>query len=496
MHENESSTKKSGKGLIMRKQIFRLSIFQFLLTITCLAVSLPKTPAGKRAQEIIDLLNETGSNKLDDYIQNNFAPGFRDAFPVAAHKSVFQQTQPIFEKVTPAEILESSEDAISIVLKSETKAAALNLVLKVEPDKPYRIATMGFKPYAAGNATPSNKISEKSGTRATTLEELNDKLLEMAYANQFSGTMLIAKDGKPIFKNAYGLASKRFDVPNNIETKFNLGSVNKIFTEVAMTQLIQQGKVSIDDPIGKYLKMFPKDVGEKVTIRHLLDMTSGWGDYWDNEYYLAHKDRLNSVSDYLEFIRNMPLSAEPGTKFQHSNTGYEVAGAIIEAVSGMDYYDYIRNNIYEPAGMSNSDSYFRDSPISNLAEGYTNMNPNDSVQKDYTWENTYILAPRGTPAGGGYSTVDDLLKFDIALRSGVLLNEKFTRYLLSRFRKTPEATVDLPKNIYRIAGGAPGVNAFLGMDFQDNYTVIILSNYDFPAAMDISNDIIKMLNIK
>lgn len=254
--------------------------------------------------------------------------------------------------------------------------------------------------------------------------------------------------------------------------------------------------MSIDDPIGKYIDIFPQEIASKVTIRHLLNMRSGWGDYWANDYFRAHRDQLRTVSNYMEFIKDIPLDFEPGTNFQHSNTGYQVAGAIIETVSGMDYYNYIKKNIYEPAGMTNTDSYHKDGPVQNLAMGYTNMNPNDPNGKGYEWNNMYLMPPRGTPAGGGYSTAEDLLKFDKALRSHKLLSSEYTSYLINRFKGSPDGPFSPPSKVYRILGGAAGVSTFLGMDFRHGYTTIVLSNYDFPVAMDVAEEIIKMLEVE
>jgi CubicO group peptidase (beta-lactamase class C family) len=198
----------------------------------------------------------------------------------------------------------------------------------------------------------------------------------------------------------------------------------------------------------------------------------------------------------MEFIKDIPLDFEPGTNFQHSNTGFIVAGAIIEAVSGMDYYEYIRKNIYEPAGMMNTDSYDKDGPVENLAMGYTNMNGSDRDGAGYKWNNMYSLPPRGTPTGGGYSTVEDLLKFDAALRNFKLLSRAHTGYFLNRFENAPRDTFSFPQKPYRFAGAAPGICAFVALDFQTSYSVIVLSNYDFPAGMNIGTEIIEMLDIQ
>ncbi len=487
-----------------------IALFSVLFAMQVSAGELPETAPGKRAAEVIAFLNGTSSLDLDDYIENQYAPGFRDAFPLAAHKVLFQTTQTMFGRLTVADISESSTDKISIILKAEKRDAWLNLIIQVEPDEPYRIASMGLVP----GSKPDNyeeiekdRESQREGgsedeamvesdAKFSNLEELERYLREKERKNEFSGTVLIAKDGNPIFQKAYGHASKRFKVPNELDTKFNLGSCNKVFTAIAIAQLMEKRKLSLDDPIGRYLDMFPREIAEKVTIRHLLNMRSGWGDYWSNDYFLNHITRLRRVSEYMEFIKDIPLDFEPGTNFQHCNTGYIVAGAIIEAVSGMDYYDYIRKNIYEPAGMTNTDSYDKDGPVENLAMGYTNMNRADREGTGYKWNNMYSLPPRGTPTGGGYSTVEDLLKFDKALRGFKLLSPAYTGYYLHRFEGTPDDSFTPPEKLYQIAGAAPGICAYIALDFQSSYSVIVLSNYDFPTGMNIGTEILEMLEIQ
>ena len=475
----------------MKKYLFPISLIFMFLSINCVAQDLPKTPAGQRVKEVVGLLNGTSSYELVDYISNQYAPEFRDAFPIDMHKGMIERTQIMFGKVKVVDISNSTQNEISILLKSEMKDAWLNLMLQVEPDVPHRIVSMGFRP----GSPPADSEKDKDGMFSN-LDELHQYLIEKTKENEFSGAVLIAKDGDPIFNKAYGYASKELNIDNKLDTKFNLGSINKIFTSVAIAQLMEKGQLSIDDPIGKYLNIFPQEIANEVTIRHLLNMMSGWGDYWTNEYYLANKDQLQTVSDYMNFIKDIPLDFEPGTNFQHCNIGYEVAGAIIEHISGMDYYDYIKKNIYDASGMTHSDSYYRDDPVENRAIGYTNMNHNDQKGEAYQLDNLNMLPTRGTPAGGGYSTVRDILKFVKALRSNKLLNSDYTKYLIGRFKDSPDDLLTLPDKIFRIAGGAPGVFAFLGLDFQSSYSIIVLSNYDNSIAMDVAKEIIKMLNIQ
>ena len=458
------------------------------LAINCVAQDLPQTPAGQRVKEVVDLLNGNSAYELGEYINNQYTPEFRDAFPGDIHKGMIERTQIMFGKVKVVNISKSTQNEISLVLKSEMKDAWLNLILQVELDGPHRIVSMGFRP----GSPPIDSEKDKDALFSN-LDELNQYLLEKTKENKFSGAVLIAKEGDPIFKKAYGHASKKFDVFNKVDTKFNLGSINKIFTSVAITQLMEKGLLTIDDPIGKYLNIFPQEISDKVTIRHLLNMRSGWGDYWANEYYLANRDRLLTVADYLEFIKDIPLDFDPGTNFQHCNIGYEVAGAIIEKVSGLDYFDYIKKNIYTVAEMTNSDSYYRDDLVENRAVGYTNMNRNDQA---YLSDNLDMLPTRGTPAGGGYSTVEDMLKFDNTLRNIKLLSSDYTNYFIGRFKGFPGDPFILPNKTFSLVGGAPGVFAFLGLDFQSSYSIIVLSNYDHPMAMDVAIEIIKMLDIE
>ena len=156
------------------------------------------------------------------------------------------------------------------------------------------------------------------------------------------------KDDKPIFSKAYGLASKENKTPNNPDTKFNLGSINKIFTRIAIGQLVQQGKISFDDKLGKYLPDYPnRDAAEKVTIRHLITMKSGIGDFFGEKFVRCRRINCRKNSDFIPLFADKPLAFEPGTKEQYSNGGYILLGAIIEKVTGKSYYDYVRENIFK-----------------------------------------------------------------------------------------------------------------------------------------------------
>ncbi len=209
----------------------------------------------------------------------------------------------------------------------------------------------------------------------------------LAAAQQFSGVVLIARGGSPVVEKAYGTG-------NNIETAFNLGSINKLFTQIAIRQLAAQGKINLDSTLGRYWPDYPNVGARRATIRQMLDHRSGIGG--DIFAAPAGKTRhdVRSLADYFGLFARDSLEFAPGARQEYSNAGYIVLGLLIERLSGQSYYDYVRTHIYEPAGMTRTAPYPIDSLPPNTAIGYT---------KDGS-RNTDLLPGRGSSAGGGYST--------------------------------------------------------------------------------------------
>ncbi|MBS4016200.1 MAG: beta-lactamase family protein [Candidatus Latescibacteria bacterium] len=261
-------------------------------------------------------------------------------------------------------------------------------------------------------AVDSEKVVENT---TAFLETLNVQ-------NKFTGAMLIAKDGVPIFTKAYGLANRSFNVPNQIDTKFNLASINKMFTSVAILQLVEAGKISLNDKIIKYIPDYTNQkAANEVTIHQLLTHTSGLGEPRMEEFNRISKDLLRKVEDYLPLFSNESLSFKPGSKYSYSTSGYMVLGLIIEKVSGQSYFDYVKEHIYQPAGMVNTDAYENDYVVPNLAIGYTALSARPGEVKN----NLFMHLVKGGPAGGAYSTVEDLLRFSNALLSNKLLEKTY-----------------------------------------------------------------------
>jgi CubicO group peptidase (beta-lactamase class C family) len=338
-------------------------------------------------------------------------------------------------------------------------------------------------------------------------KELNAYLEQAAAADSFSGAVLVARNGQPIFMKAYGMANKNKGTANKVDTKFDLGSMNKMFTAVAIAQLVERGKISFTDTVGKILPDYPnKAVADKVTVHHLLTHTSGMGTYF-NEAFRANLNNMKTVANYLPLFVNDPLAFEPGTSWQYSNAGFAVLGLIIEKASGESYFDYVKEHIFKPAGMVNTDSYERDKDIPNLAVGYMRMNdkgmPDPSVPLR---ENTPVRPVKGSPAGGGYSTVEDMLKFGLALYGNKLLSQKYTEIVT-----TGKVEAGGPGRKYAYGfgdnmidgshivghnGGGPGIAATFDILPESGYTAVVLSNYSPPAMMPVVKKIRELIATK
>ncbi len=311
------------------------------------------------------------------------------------------------------------------------------------------------------------------------IPKIENYLADLNQKDEFSGSVLIAKNGKPIFSKAYGFANKELKTPNKIDTKFNLGSINKLFTVLSIGILADEGKLSLNDKIGKHLPNYPnKNAREKVTITHLLTMSSGIGDIFGAKYNSTPKNKIRTTNDYLKLFASSPLAFEPGTSRQYSNGGFLVLGAIIEKVSGQTYYDFVHERIYKPIGMKDTDWFESDKTTPNMAEGYM-----FSKSQNKRINNVTTRPARGSSGGGGYSTAPDMLKFANAIESGKFPIPKALSQIKDRMVNS------LNNRALRFGGGAPGINAGIRSKVAGNYTIIVLSNYDPPSASKVSRQI-------
>lgn len=272
----------------------------------------------------------------------------------------------------------------------------------------------------------------------------------------FSGSVLVMKNGQPLFQKAYGLANKDFGVANTMQTRFNIGSLNKLFTRVALMQLRDEGKINFDDKLSKYLPQY--SFAGRMTINQMLQHSSGLGDIFGDAYDSLPKDCLRSLADYVPLFADKPLEYEPGTSRRYSNAGYVLLGLVVEKLSGMPYHEYVRTKIFAPAGMNDTGIFEADAVVARRAVGYTRGGRT----------NIYSLPAHASSAGGAYSTARDLAAFIAWAR----------KYL---------------GDAGGWGGGAPGLNASL--EVEGEYTVVVMSNYDPPTASEVAQNIRRALGI-
>jgi D-alanyl-D-alanine carboxypeptidase len=364
------------------------------------------------------------------------------------------------------------------------------VVLEVEPGELHRILKLDVRLIERPAEFALPHMSDEQLVAA-----LRKRLEDETASDRFAGVVLVAKEGKPIFAQAYGLADRKHNSVNTLETRFSLASMNKMFTAVALMQQVQAGKVALDDPLGKYLPDYPnKELAAKVTIGELLNNTGGTGDIWGPEFD-QHRLELRTPQDYIKLYGNRALRFEPGSRWEYSNYGFILIGAVIEKVSGESYYDYVRQHVFNPAGMTSTGSGTEDEAISNHSVDYTKMGATHWIP------NTDAPANSGTPAGGGFSTAGDLLRFADALRENKLLGAQHTKLMTTGRVATPFGLDAYGFGVQTINGtrcfghngSSRGVNGDLEMCLNSGYAIVVLANMDPPAAEQVSQFIIGRL---
>ena len=400
-----------------------------------------------------------------------------------AFDEAYQPKRPMAEMIdfrsrvggfTLMRIEKSDATSVTALVKEKGSDNIARIELAVTADDPPRMlgAKLQLIPPPPDLAVP--RLSE-----AEALAVLSKEIDAATREDQFSGALLVARNGKVLFEKTAGRADRERNVPVTADTQFRIGSMNKMFTAVAAMQLIEAGKLSLDGTVGKYLPDYPnKEIAGKVTIRQLLTHKGGTGDIFGPEF---EKNRLTlkAPADYLKLYGDRAPAYEPGSSFRYSNYGFVLLGAIVERVSGMSYYDYVQKNVFAPAGMTATGSLPESEIVAKRAAGY--------MKREGKWiSNADTLPWRASPAGGGYSTLGDLLRFAEALQSGKLVSKSMlaeaTRVQADRYGFGLGIQGEGAWQSFGHGGGAPGMNGDLRIIPRQGYVVVALSNLDPPAA--------------
>ena len=271
-------------------------------------------------------------------------------------------------------------------------------------------------------------------------DKFNTLLNNLSREEKFSGVITIQREGEVLVEGAYGLANRSWKIKNREDTRFRIASISKMFTAVGILQLIEQGKISLMTPVIEYLGMKSTRIPAEVNVYHLLTMTSGIADWfdesgnWEEDWAALCREHpiylFRDHEDYLPLFINESPVFPVGEKHLYNGAGYILLGLMIEKATGLSYKEYIHRFIFEPAGMEWSGFQALDEPAEETAEGYIQIEDKDG--KITGWKkNIYSTTPEPVADGGASSTAADLVRFSQALRSERLLAADMTREMLS-----------------------------------------------------------------
>lgn len=347
------------------------------------------------------------------------------------------------------------------------------LTIEIEPITPHRFVDVRLAP--ANDIEPP---AVKRMTESHAVNEINKEIDRLTDKGQFSGTVLVTKAGSstPVISRSVGLSNIEQQTKIDASTKFSIASCGKMFTSVVILQLVEQGSISLEDPIGMYVTGLNDDLA-KVKIRQLLTHTAGTGPVPHE-----HASKASSVGELVKLCGSRTPEFTPGSQWKYSNFGFVLLGAAIENVTGKEYYQAVSENIFKPLGMSNTSYPTKTDVVENRAEGYIR-------KRDGLHNNNDLLPAIGTPAGGAYSTVGDFNTF----AEGLLAN----RLLTSSLESLTTAQEVCPGSRYTLgfqdgdlwfghAGREDGINAELRIYPKSGYIVSVMANLDPPAASDLA----------
>jgi len=435
------------------------------------AVPLPDTPAGRFASTLLNAYNAADLKALERYnaLYSRKTP---PQFWIDMHGTT--------GRLTPVRLDVKGPNEMVVLLSAGIGDSFWQLDIKMDPANPMK-ADAGL-----GQADRPPEFAIPRLPRAELHRQMARKLAQDVAADRFAGTVMVHRHGKLIYQSASGLADRSAKLPVTMDTKFRIGSANKMFTAIGVLQLVEKGRIALDAPVGTYLKDYPNAAFAKsVTVRQLLSHTGGAGDIFTPEYE-AKRLQTRTLADYVKLFGNRPPDSGADEKGAYSNYGYVLLGRLIEVVSGKDYYSYVDQNIFKPAGMKDTASLPEDVKVRNRSRGYT--------RKDGKLiDNADTLPFRGSAAGGGYTTAADLIRFGNALQSGRILSKAMVGQATSPQR--PDGWYGFgffvagqgPTRNWGHGGGAPGMNAAFRVYPELDAVVVALANLD-PLAADNQSD--------
>lgn len=449
----------------------------FVLTVSAaqsMPPALPDTPAGRRFGQWLEAFDSGSLARYGAFVREH-APAIekyiRDDFAFSLLTGGFRVLA----------LGSATDTSVSGVLAEPFHDVRTRFEIRVEPKPPHRILALDLGP-----AERPDSLSVRPLAPPAFIDALGDRLRAQTEAGLFSGVVLVARRGGVVFERAYGHRDARSLHANTIATRFGSASMGKMFTAVAIMQLVEAGKLDLHAPLGRYLPDYPETtIARHVTLHQLLTHTAGTGDIFVPEVE-AQRATIKDCADYVRVLGTRPPDFAPGARYEYSNYGFVLLGCVIERVSGMSYWDYLARHVYEPAGMRHAGRHGAGAPE---AEGRTR---GDSTG----WAGVGSSMPDDpSPAGGERVTARDLYAFVRALEKGRLLSragvDTLTRAKVTMRGGAYAYGFKVQERAGRRyvghGGGAPGTNAELDWYRESGDVVIVLTNLDPPFANRVAD---------
>lgn len=329
---------------------------------------------------------------------------------------------------------------------------------------------------------------------------IEKRILDIQNSSQFSGTAYVKDEDRTLLDKSFGYANRSELIENNSSTRYGIASGCKLFTSIAICQLVEEGLLSFNAIVSDFLKIKFPSWDTNITIHHLLTHTSGIPDYFDEEKMADFEElwvknpmyHIRFARDFLPLFQNEQMKLKLGERFHYNNAGYILLGLVVEQLSGLSFTDYVEARIFNKAGMLESGYFAFDCLPKNTAIGYID-------HPDGTWKsNIYSLPAKGGPDGGAFVTANDMLKLWEALINHKLLNEALTNQLLTAHTKVKEGIyygygIWIKKNEnsiikYHVMGYDPGVSFHSAYYPNSSFKVVVCSNKS-KGAFDMMNGI-------
>ena len=492
---------RSALGHALRAIGKRLSVALFACGLMQLSdAQTPVLPATKPAQLVGDWMKLCGSPnfaQMTQWLTANLSEESEKRFPTTIRAQGDVALCADNGGFRVAEITKSERNTISLRVVGLKSGIWFTQMFNVS--EAGKLNLLGIYP-AIYPSEPIESVLPTDLSDAAIASEVKSWVTKLSGIGLFSGIVTVSRGTRIIVSASGGFANRDRKIPITGTTEFTLGSMGKMFTAAAVGQLVDQGKMSFDDTVGKFFPEYPnRVVRDKVTVGMLLSHTAGLGDFLGKRTPDMMKNGVKRAEEFMPLYDNDELQFAPGTSWAYSNAGFALVGAIVEKVSGEDYPVSIRKHIFAAAGMSNSDPNNIPHSTATLVTPYTKQTDHGPGSDWHEAEHDI-----GSPAGGAISTADDLVRFADALRAGKLVSKK-TFEELTKARGNPpgmkygygmQIEEMYGRTIVGHGGGFPGVSTHLYLLLDSPYTVVVLANQDPPADAYAGSMVVALVSEK